>query len=260
MTISFRHWLPPFFLLIALTCGRADDILFIGNSYTQAAGSKAAAHGGVPKLVEEIAAAKGKQVTSGMLAVGGKDWTYFLSLPATDPKLASMPWNWVVLQDHSDKPSKNPTGFQQEGDAIADRIAKDAPTAGLVLYETWARPAVFFKGDASKAEQMEQQDHAAYSALQTELAAKNPQRQVLLAPVGDAFWALEGKGTMNLHFKDNHHANDNGYYLAALVIYGTIYHDTADGAPTSFFNGAMTISPDDAKILQATANAALSAK
>jgi hypothetical protein len=52
--------------------------------------------------------------------------------------------------------------------------------------------------------------------------AKN---DILIAPVGDA-WELNYKNpnAVRLHAADNSHPALNGSYLAALVIYGTLYH------------------------------------
>ena len=58
---------------------------------------------------------------------------------------------------------------------------------------------------------------------------------------------------INLNAKlDNHHATATSYYLAALVIYDTIYHDSAKGAPASrnFSMANWAFPPDDAADLQ----------
>src|SRR5438309_1637268 len=84
----------------------AEDILFIGNSFTFGAGDQAIQkYGGIPKLVEAIAASKGKTVTTMMVAVGGKDWGFHLQQPKTAEALAARKWDWVVLQDFSTKPT-----------------------------------------------------------------------------------------------------------------------------------------------------------
>lgn len=243
------------FFVLTFSCVHADDILFVGNSYTAGSSSAFQKHGGVPKLFEEIAKAKGKQVTTDGVIAGGKDWAFHLEQPGTATKLAAKPWTWVVLQDHSARLGKDGLGFMKDGETFYERIVKTSPSCKIVLYETWARPAVFFKGNADGPAKMIKDLHEGYAKLQTTLAAKSQHNEVRVAPVGSAFWELEGKSVMNLHAADNHHANENGYYLAALVIYRTIYHESVIGAPTKFFNGAITISDDDAKKLQADAEA-----
>src|ERR1700729_813607 len=79
-----RHAL--FLLLVALASlsARADDVLFIGNSFTYGATAPAVQkNGGVPKLFEAIALAKGKQAATSAVTAGGKDWSYHLAQPVT---------------------------------------------------------------------------------------------------------------------------------------------------------------------------------
>ena len=87
------------------------------------------------------------------------------------------------------------------------------------------------------------------------LASKNPNRPAKVALIGTAF-AREAAEfpAIDLNAADHHHADADGYYLAALVIYETIYHDTAKGAPNQFFNGQITIPAADAAKLQQVAD------
>jgi len=252
-------------LLMATACiaARADDILFFGNSFTFAEGAPVVkAHGGVPKLVEVIAQAKGKQVATEAVIAGGKGLDYHLAQPKTATVLSSKTWNWVVLQDFSTRPTSagNIDQFMKDGETFSDRIAVKSPQAGIVLYETWARPAgVFYQKPPGvtlgNPEKMMAELHKSYADLEADLAAKNPNRPVRVAPVGTAF-ALS-KATypeINLDAKDMHHSTTEGYYLAALVIYETIYHDSAKGVLDHFYGEVLTISPDEAAKLQGIAD------
>ena len=255
------------YLLLGLVVGlmglsaRADDILFFGNSFTFAdMAPMVMKHGGVPKLVEEIAKAKGKPVETTAVTKGGKGFDYHLEQPKTAEALAAKVWTWVVLQDYSTRPTAagNVPQFMKDGETFSDRIAVNSPKAGIVLYETWSRPAGgFYKLKENIAlvgpEQMMSQLHQSYGDLQKDLAAKNANRPVVVAPVGTAFAEARAQG-INMDAKDNHHATAEGYYLAALVIYETIYHDSAKGAPAGFFKGEVTYSPDVAAKLQAIAD------
>jgi hypothetical protein len=254
-----------FALLLAVNSlsAQADDILFIGNSFTFGETAPAVKkNGGVPKLVEAIAVAKGKSVSASAVTAGGKDWTYHLAQPATESALASKPWTWVVLQDYSTRPTQigNIDQFTKDGETFSDRIAKNSPAAGIILYETWARPpGLFYQVGPGKAftgpEQMIDQLHHSYVQLQDDLAAKNPSRPVRVALVGTAFARAEAQyPEIKLDAFDHHHATAEGYYLAALVIYETIYHDTAKGAPSHFYNGELTIPADEAAKLQEVAD------
>lgn len=252
-------------LLVAVTSpsARADDVLFIGNSFTYGATAPVVEFiGGVPKLFEEIALVKGKQVAASAVTAGGRDWSYHLAQPATAKALGSKAWTWVVLQDFSTRPTEagNLEQFMKDGETFSERIAQNSPQAGILLYETWARPpGAFYQVGRGKVfsgpEQMMAQLHLAYGDLRDDLAAKNPNRPVRVALVGTAFArvATEYPG-INLNAADHHHATAEGYYLAALVIYETIYHDSAKGAPTQFFHGLLTFPADDAAKLQGVAD------
>ena len=239
---------------------RADDILFIGNSFTFGATVPVVqSNGGVPKLVEAIAQAKGKQVATTALTAGGKDWSYHLSQPATNEALQSKTWTSVVLQDMSTRPTRfgNVDQFLQDGEIFSDRISQNSPAAGVVLFETWARPpGEFYRNSPTYGpKQMMGELHDAYALLRKNLAAKNPSRPALVAPVGTAFARAAAEyPEVNVNASDQHHATADGYYLAALVIYETIYRDRVKGAPTHFYHDALVIPDSDATKLQAVAD------
>ena len=235
---------------------RADDVLFIGNSFTFGATAPAVQkNGGVPRLFAEIAAAKGRTVSTSAVTSGGKDWAWHLAQPATDEALNSKPWTWVVLQDYSTRPTRlgKVDQFIHDGETFSEKIAQNSPHAGIVLYETWARPAgaFYLSKTGFGPEQMMGDLHESFGRLRDDLAGKNPNREARVAPVGTAFARDAAKyPAINLDAFDHHHTNAEGYYLAALVIYETIYHDSAKGAPASFFNGELVIPADDAAKLQ----------
>jgi hypothetical protein len=256
------------YLLFALLAAaslsvRADDVLFIGNSFTFGETAPLVKlYGGVPKLFEQIAIAKGKTVSTSAVTAGGKDWSYHLAQPATAAALASKTWTWVVLQDYSTRPTHmgDIAQFMKDGETFSDRIAKTSPAAGILLYETWARPpGSFYVGDPARGfsdpKQMMDELHHSYGLLRDDLAAKNPNRPVRVALVGTAFARAKAEyPAITLDAFDHHHATAAGYYLAALVIYETIYHDSAKGAPTQFLHGLLSFPADDAAKLQQIAD------
>ena len=251
-------------LVAAASCpARADDILFIGNSFTFGALAPVVRlNGGVPGLFAEIAVAKGKQVITSAVTAGGKDWSYHLAQPATDKALDAKAWTWVVLQDYSSRPTRagDVEQFMHDGETFSDRIAQTSPQAGIILYETWARPpGPFYQtppGNAlSGPQQMMEDLHQSYARLCDNLTARNKYREVRVAQVGTAFARCATEApAINLNAIDQHHATAEGYYLAALVIYETVYHDSARGAPIRFFHDALTIPTTDADKLQAIAD------
>jgi hypothetical protein len=259
-----RRWF--FLLFVAATTTNssgADNILFVGNSFTIGSSAPTVSkNGGVPMLVEQIARAKGKLLASSALMAGGKDWSYHLAQPETAVMLRAKNWTWVVLQDYSTLPTHvgNIAQFLHDGETFSDRIAAASPSAGLVLFETWARPpGAFYNGkpghDFSGPAQMMTELHQSYARLRDDLVARNSHRLVRVALVGTAFARANAEyPAINLNAPDHHHASPDGYYLAALVIYETIYHDSVRGASSRFYHGALDIPADDATRLQAVAD------
>jgi hypothetical protein len=248
-----------FFVALTLAA-QGDDVLFIGNSFTYGAMAPAVQkNGGVPKLFEEIARDKGRQVTTSAVTAGGKDWSYHLAQPATATALSEKPWTWVVLQDFSTRPTRigNVEQFMRDGETFSTRIAQNSPHAGILLYETWPRPAGKFYQSTPGCGFAEMMDdlHQSFARLRDDLVAKDPNRPVRVALVGTAFARVAAEyPALNLNASDDHHATADGYYLAALVIYETIYHDSVKGVPSSFFHGALVITADDAAKLQEVAD------
>jgi hypothetical protein len=249
-------------LAVASVSLRADNILFIGNSFTFAdMAPLVKLNGGVPALVKAIAMAKGRQVETTAVTAGGKDWSYHLAQPKT-AKALEKTWDWVVLQDFSTRPTKAGSidQFMKDGETFSDRIAAKSPKAGIILYETWARPpgAYFEKGEGKvlgSPEEMMSELHQSYAKLHDDLAARNPAREVRVALVGTAFARCKAEfPAIQLDASDAHHATAEGYYLAALVIYETIYHDSSKGAPTEFFHDLVKFPADVATELQGVAD------
>jgi len=242
-----------------MVAGRAEDVLFIGNSYTYG-GPEAVVreHGGVPKLVELVAASKGKSLAPLQMTVGGKDWGFHLGNAATLAAIRAKAWDAVVLQDYSTKPTHlgNVAQFQTNGEKLFELINGRLPRATIVLYETWARPAgnVLYTGKAAGKsfagpDEMMRELHASYAALRERLANRTPGASVVVAPVGTAFArSLEKHPELKLHGGDLHHANARGSYLAALVIYATLFHDSPRGATAQF--PAFSVPPQEAARLQ----------
>lgn len=252
-------------LILATTCQavRADEILFIGNSFTFGATAPTVEHnGGVPALFAGIARAKGKRVEISAVTAGGKDWSYHLAQPVTKDVLRSKIWTWVVLQDLSTQPTHmgDVRQFLKDGETFSTRIAENSPAAGILLFETWARPpGAFYRtppGDAlSGPQQMMHELHQSYGRLRDDLAAKNKNRPARVALVGTAFAeAKKEYPSLSLDASDQHHASAEGYYLAALVIYETIYRDSVKDAPGAFFHGQLIIPTNDAAKLQEVAD------
>jgi len=253
-----------FFLLLALQPLRAADAIFFGNSFTN--------H--IPALVADIAKSKGKELgTQGMIK-NGQGLNAHLAGHGADDALKSKPWSAVVLQDYSLNAThaRDPKDFMRYGDLFYAKITQDAPTATIVLYETWAynaqhrfitgAPDPKAKPDSdsdpkakgpdpkfASADEMYGEIHKNYAALQSVLQAKDANRKVLIAPVGTAFVnCIKDHPKINLYNKDLKHPSAAGDYLAACVLYATITGDSPAGATS-----IKGVPAADAKVLQQVA-------
>lgn len=257
-------------IFVSFSCiSHADDALFIGNSYTYGGPEQTVnSHGGVPKIVEAIATSKGKKLDTLMLTVGGKDWTFHLARPETDTDIKLKKWNWVILQDFSTEATHagKPDDFAKNGVEFYKRIMANSKDTKVVLYETWSRPkgSPFYTGkDSDKTfvdiAEMDGEIQKNYHELAKKLEEIDPGNQVLFAPVGEAFTLCRAKyPDISLNYSDLHHASLEGDYLAALVIYATLYGDSPKGATHEFFG--KTLDPDVATKLQEIAVTATTPK
>ena len=191
------------FLVVSATAFCAENILFFGNSYTFSAMAPAVQKlGGVPKLVEAIADAKGRKTETTSVTAGGKDFGYHLKQAETEKALNSKIWNWVVLQDYSVQTTHlgNLNESIANGESFYKRIRSHSPEAGIVLYETWARGrgnSVYTGLSTPKSfvdpEQMTAEIQKGYAEIKTRLEAIDPGDQVRVAPVGTAFALCQKK-------------------------------------------------------------------
>ncbi len=258
-------------LLVTLpVAARADDpltILFYGNSFTLGSGStEAQAAGGVPGVVGELAVAAGHAAPNiENAAVSGQTLSWHLannlaviSSPQDFVPEPGYQWDFVVLQGYSTRPTHigELNTFRTDLAALYGEVRSHSPAAGAILYETWARapghsvytgsPPSFPDGPAQMQEELRDGYRQAEQDVDITLAAD----RAVVAPVGDAFEDTEWD---NLHATDLYHANSRGTYLAALVIYGTIYNESVVGLPKVL--GSLT-EPEAAE-LQAYADAVI---
>jgi hypothetical protein len=145
-----------------------------------------------------------------------------------------------VLQEQSTRPITDPDKMWRDVKTLADAAKK--VNAKLVLYETWAR-----EGLPGTQDSLTHVYHKAASDV-----------HAVIAPVGEvwsAFRAQEGTipaGTHSALFRaDGSHPSPLGTYLAATVLYQTLYGKSPVGLPAmtrnSFTQPPPGAAPDDPK-------------
>ena len=183
--------------------GKELEVLFIGNSFTEM--------NELPWMVLAMARSDAipmryEQVTSGGMTLeqhwaGGKGEAI--------ARIASRKWDWVVLQEHSQRPLDEP-GKLTEFARLFDAKIK-ARGARTLLYVTWPR---------KNAPENQVKVTRTYAALAKELGAT-------LAMVGPARQrSQQARPDVELYDEDGHHPSPFGTWLAALV-----FHQALHGKP-----------------------------
>ena len=224
----------------------AMRVLFVGNSHTFI--------NGMPEMVVKLAAKADvdRPLHYVMEAPGGAGFVEHLDNGHVETLLGQGPWDFVVLQDQQQRPSftfdpeRADRWFFTPARAL-DAIIQDAGTK-TILFMTWARQA----GDPDNVEgdtfdMMQARVSDAYDTLALEVGAT-------VAPVGLAWQAAHHeRPELVLWRPDGSHAQVAGSYLAASVLFATIYEQSP--LSNSYTAG---LSSEDARFLQRTAEASLS--
>ncbi len=167
-------------------------LLFIGNSFTQ--------RNNVPKLLAELAAARGIQVDHELISAGGASLRRHWNGGRATAAIEAGAFDYVVLQEQSTLPVKNATRMA-ENVRLFDALIKQRG-AKTVLYMTWAR---------KNAPETQQVIAEAYESIGKELGAT-------VVPVGQAWQAFRAKhAEPELYDRDGSHPTLAGSYLAACV-------------------------------------------
>lgn len=195
-----------------------ESVLFIGNSFIYYNNSL---HSHVRKLTQSIYPKKAKGYLFKAMTISG---SYLADhAPGVDHMLKDYthkkkkgPWGLVVLQGHSREPinRKKADGFKKSA-RLLDRKIRDAG-AKTAFFMTWA-----YKKKPKMAKPLSD----AYTRIGNELKA-------LVIPVGLAFdLARTSDPSMEPYIEDGKHPSVLGTYLAASVIFATLYGKSPVGAP-----------------------------
>jgi hypothetical protein len=235
---------------VLFTCGVAaaepTSVLFIGNSFTYAAGSPVRFYrsgtvsdlnnegiGGVPALFKSFADQAGLDYEVSLETRGGTGLDFHL-----DNKLGVIGrrgWDVVVMHGYStldaDKP-RDPAKLIATSAQMADALRRQNHDVAIHLMATWSRADQVYPKDGAWAgqpvEAMARDIRDAYDAAASKASAK-------VIPVGEA-WTRAMKtgvadpnpydgtdaGKLDLWTYDHYHGSTYGYYLEALVIFGAL--------------------------------------
>jgi hypothetical protein len=185
-------------------------VLFVGNSFTF--------HNSLPKLVHRLAEADPGAKPIFAVQYAASNWRLKRAAEddGLDRLLLEIPWDVLVLQEHSLRLSFSPEYRREETDPYARAISARSGTRAL-LFMTWG----YKEGDGRNIPgdtygAMQQRVAYNYRDLGEELGAR-------VAPVGIA-WAeaLERRPGIDLWWHDGRHPSKRGSYLAACVFYALL--------------------------------------
>jgi hypothetical protein len=228
-----------------LECDAQNRVLFIGNSFTAAL--TWGGHVSVPDLFDALAQAGGQEDPHvAMRAFGGYSFEDHVANHHTQSGIQSEQWTHVVLQNYSSEPTHlTPNGGHTVdkhftyGTMLYNQVMANSTDTRVVLYETWARHAnhplitgISSNTSFASTTEMMNEVRTNYALLAEQLNAANPDHPpVIVSPVGSA-WENAGGNLppddplyVDLFNdpKDYFHGDDDGYYLAACVMYAMIY-------------------------------------
>lgn len=184
--------------------------LFVGNSFT--------ARNNVPGLISAMAKERGHALAPRLISRGGASLKMHFSKGDAVKAIESGDFDTVVLQEQSTLPVKNPARFH-ENVRLFDPVTRAArgpsgKPVRLVLYLTWAR---------RHSPQHQALLTDAYTSIGRELKAT-------VAPAGVAWQkVLKDHPEITLHDKDDSHPTLAGSYLAACVLFATIFDESPVG-------------------------------
>jgi hypothetical protein len=225
------------FLLSSVASQAADSlrVLFIGNSYTDV--------NSLPGAVSQLAAAGGDHMYYQMVAPGGYTFQQHAFYQPTIDAIAGGGWDYVVLQEQSQRPSFHDGQVANQVYPYARRLDSLVhaynPCARTVFYMTWGRK----NGDAGNC--------AAWppvctysgmdSLLQLRYKIMADDNDAWLSPVAKVWRFLRNNNPgIELYQNDESHPSMAGTYAGALSFYSLFYHKNPELNSFNFSLSAAT--------------------
>ena len=233
--------------LTGVSAQSATSVLFIGNSFTFGAGSPVRFYrsdtvtdlnsegiGGVPALFKSFAVQSGLNYDVALETRGGAGFEFHLENKLG--VMTSRPWDKVVMQGQSMLDLAKPgdaTKLIATSRQLADVLRSRNPKVELYLMATWSRAdqtypqkgAWFGKPIEAMARDVRigNDKAAAGAGIKTVLPVGEAWTRAMQTGVADPnpYDGIEA-GKIDLWTYDHYHASTPGYYLEALVVFGTL--------------------------------------
>lgn len=213
-----KRLLPILFAAMPfVVAAKTYRVLFIGNSYTTV--------NNLPQLVQQVAAAAGDTLITDSNAPGGFTFQGHCTDVTTLGKIAQGTWDFVVLQEQSQRPAFPDAQVAVEVFPFARKLdsmikAQNA-CAQTLFYMTWGRK----NGDAANCTNFP--PLCTYAGMDSLLRLRYRQmadsNNALLSPVGAVWRYIRANyPLLELYQADESHPSAAGSYAAALCFYTVI--------------------------------------
>ena len=212
------------FASLTMYSQQTKRVLFIGNSYTGV--------NNLPQIVANLAAANGDTLIFDSSTPGGYTFELHSTNTTTLGKIRSQDWDYVVLQEQSQRPSFSPGQVSQEvlpyAAKLNDSIKANNPCTETVFYMTWGRKY----GDQSNCQFYP--PICTFEGMQVRLRDSymlmGNANLATVCPAGMAWThSRRADSTINLWSGDNSHPSLAGSYLTACTFYATMFQKSPLG-------------------------------
>ena len=238
-----RILIATFTIFISTSFAQTKNVLFLGNSYTGV--------NNLPLLTYNLALSLGDTINYDSNTPGGYTYQGHATNATSLAKIAQGGWDFVILQEQSQKPSFPPSQVATEvypyAQILVDSVKSANACAEPLFYMTWGRK----NGDAGNCASYP--PLCTYDGMQGRLRESYMEMSVdndcSVSPVGAAWkYVRDNYPTIELYSADESHPSINGSYLAACVHYASMFRESPVGA--SFIS---TVTAIDAATLQEAA-------
>lgn len=244
---NMQHLFTTLLLVLTFVIGATGQTtkraFFIGNSYTF--------YNNMPEIVNSLANAGGDTLIHASSTPGGAQLIHQVSNTNTLNGIRQGNWDFVVIQEQSQKPSFSPSQVAADvlpfAAQLNDSIVAHNPCAETVFFMTWGRK----NGDQTNCANYP--PICTYAGMQARLRSSYllmaDQNDGICSPVGAAWQVVRDSfPTIELYTADESHPSYAGSYLAACTFYASLFRKSPVGL--NFYG---TLSAADAQRLQSIA-------
>lgn len=211
------------FAIHILSAQESKRVLFIGNSYTGV--------NNLPQLTKDLSLSAGDTLIIDSHTPGGQTFQGHFSNVTVNSKIAQGNWDFVVLQEQSQRPSFPDSQVESDVYPFArklDSLVHQYNICGeTIFYMTWGRK----NGDAANCPFWP--PVCTYSGMDSLLYLRYMQmaedNNALVSPVGKLWnYLRENHPEIELYSSDESHPSLAGSYAAACSFYATIFKKSPD--------------------------------